>query len=87
VGLPINWLSHLPANSPERAEFEILVRNSTQVLGRLREILLKELDSIESWETNPNLYDNPSWSHKQAHLNGQRAVYLQTLKLLSFMDK
>jgi hypothetical protein len=86
VGLPVQWLSHLPQGK-ERDELENLIRNSTTVLGRLRDIVLKEIEGIEHWEKNPNYYDNPCWSHKQAHMNGQRSSYQDLLRLLSFMDK
>jgi len=84
MGLPINWLSHLQGK--ERADFEGVVRNSTQVLGRLRDILKTELQSIESIEERTGSYDNSSWAFKQAFLNGQRAQINGLLKLLEFMD-
>jgi hypothetical protein len=86
VGLPVQWLCHLPQGK-ERQELEQHIRNSTLVLGRLREIILKEIEGIDHWENNSNYYDNPSWSHKQAHMNGQRSSYQDLLRLLSFMDK
>lgn len=84
MGLPLNWLSHLPKD--QQGDFESLIRNSTQVLGRLRDILMTELAAIESIEDRPGSYDNSSWAYKQAYLNGSRAQLKGLLRLFNFMD-
>jgi hypothetical protein len=87
VGLPISWLSHLPQGSKERAEFESLVRNSTQVLSRLRDILTKKLETYEAFEEDPELYLSPSVTHSIAFYGGAKRSLKDILLLLDFMDK
>ena len=69
---------------PERKKsLEDLIRNSTTVLGRLREIL-EEDDKVLS---NSQLHapdKDPSWALTQAHISGQRLQIKKTLDLLSF---
>lgn len=72
-------------NNPEAAKS--LVLNSSRVLGKLTEILQEELDALDRQEQFYTDYDNPSWSHKQAHRNGDRAALLRVLKLLDVKDK
>lgn len=85
MGLPINWLSHLPKE--KQGEFADLIRNSTQVLGRFRDILIKEVESLESVEERRTSYSNPSWAYEQAFLNGQRSQLKDLLRYFDFMDK
>jgi len=52
----------------EKENFKISVRQSKNVLDKYREIvynMLTEASTVASTD-----YDNPSWSHKQAHTNG-----------------
>jgi hypothetical protein len=83
MGLPINWLSHLPKGSEERVKLEETIRGSTVALGRLQEILLKILENHE--ETSED-FTIPAWAEKQAYTLGQIKAYRNILKLLSFMD-
>lgn len=45
---------------------------------RLREILNQRKNEL----TRHTDYDNPSWSHKQAHINGQLSEINQILNLI-----
>lgn len=80
--LPIVWTSHLA--SGDKSKFEESVRNilNTPVLNRLTQIIEQNLKNLENSESSLADYDNPSWSHKQAHRNGVRQGYLDVLKLL-----
>jgi len=83
-GFSVEWYKHLSTDA-ERKEFEALVRNDTQVLSRLRDILVERLRGIEIEEMSLASYENPSWSHKQAHLNGVKSGLAKTLALLDFL--
>lgn len=66
----------------DRTDVENALRNSP-VFAKLRKIIADRLDSLDRRETNLNTYENQSWSHVQAHLNGQK----QELKFLfSLLD-
>jgi hypothetical protein len=84
MGLPINWLSHLPKDSGERATFEQTVRASTVALGRLRDIILQVLENNDKAVED---FTIPAWAEKQAYTLGQIKAYRNILQLLSFMDQ
>lgn len=67
--------------------FEKQLRNSIDVLDRLAEILTEDLQEIENVEAGLKQYDTPSWSHKQAHLNGERSRIRKMLKLINLDRK
>lgn len=75
------WTRHLSEDRKE--DFEALVRNSTIVLGRMKRILLDQLDSTFVSEETESDFDTPSWSHKQAYRNGERAGLRRALRLLA----
>lgn len=53
------------------------------VFQRLKEIVESKITSLQTppeWKE----YDCPSWSHKQAHINGELRAYLSLLRLISF---
>jgi hypothetical protein len=83
MGLPINWLSHLP-KGPERDRLEQTVRNSTVALTRLRDILTAKVQEVENSNDD---FTIPAWAEKQAYTLGQVRAYLNIIKLLSFMDE
>ena len=84
MGLPIQWLSHLP--KPDQAEFEQTVRASTAALGRLREIISHMADEAETRTVAARTYDSPSWAFIQADLNGYKRFAKDIDRILSFMD-
>lgn len=66
-------LGHTP-----KEELQDLYNSSDTV-----EAILKHLeDQLDRLELSLVQYENPSWSHKQAHLNGQRATYALLRKYL-----
>lgn len=77
------WTQGLPP--AEKKEVEELVRGSTILLDRLRKILYNMQESKES--TVLVDYDSPSWSHKQAHLNGQLDMLRQLQKILTVQER
>jgi hypothetical protein len=52
-------------------------------LRQLREILEDELRELERKEITPD-YTSPSWSHLQAHRNGDKYRLIKILDLLNF---
>lgn len=83
AGLPVDWTKGLD----DKDSFETLVRNSTQVLGRLKEIIEEYESNVVKEEITSKYYDNPAWAYKQAHNNGVRQGLKKVVDLLSFMEK
>lgn len=52
----------------------------------LRDQILKFIDQELSVAIAKADYDNPSWSHKQAHINGQREAYNKIKKLFDHKE-
>jgi hypothetical protein len=75
------WLKE--AKTPqEREEIKKTILNSTFALDILRNIVY----NIDIGLTNVSSedYDNPSWSHKQAHINGRQETIREILAILDF---
>lgn len=63
------WTRHLHTEQ-EKELFKNQVLGSKQVLKRLQE-LINEIDAEQDKiERNTQIYDNPNWAYRQAHLNG-----------------
>lgn len=75
------WTRHLPED--KKADFQSLVLNSTIVLERMRTILRDQFESTYVSEEAESDFDTPSWSHKQAFRNGERAGLRRALRLLA----
>lgn len=56
---------------------------SDRTLQRLMTILDDEIISLERIGLDLDAYDSPSWSHKQAHINGQMQALYSIRKLLT----
>lgn len=78
------WTQHLP-DPDAKKDFQSLLLNSTQVLGRFKELLEGREKAILNFETSVDSYDNPSWAFKQAHANGRRAELKELKDLLNFI--
>ena len=75
------WVKHL--KNPEDIEaLNKAILGSTVLRNRLSSILKEKLEALDSQECSVADYDNPSWSHKQAHRNGQKASLVEVLKLI-----
>jgi hypothetical protein len=82
--LHVDWTKHL--RDPEaKANFEQLVRNSVQVLSRLRDILKERQDTLEAAELSVSDLETPSWALKQSNRLGKKAAYRDTDQLTSFL--
>lgn len=62
-----------------------MVRESEKVLDRAASIVYN-MSIVES-RTKSTDYDSPSWSHKQAHLNGRLEALREIASLLKVSDK
>lgn len=77
------WLAGLEPD--KRSEIKSIVLGSTILLDRLNKILYnikKEKSEVRLLD-----YDSPSWSHKQAHLNGQIDMIDQIVKLVTITER
>ncbi|MDE2102793.1 MAG: hypothetical protein KGL39_36450 [Patescibacteria group bacterium] len=81
-GLDIRWTRHL--SQSEKSSFEDLVRNSTQILKRLKEIFQEREAEINSAQLSLSDFDSPNWTHKTAFRNGQLSVLKQMKDLIPF---
>jgi hypothetical protein len=77
------WLG--ASKGKERGDLEKVVRNNTLLLSILKGIVESKLKTIETNELTMSSYDNPNWSHKQAHQNGLKSAYTEILKLTAFL--
>jgi hypothetical protein len=71
------WLRGLS----EREKGELFASLQTPAFRRLVEII-NELDSASASFQDVD-YQNPSWSHYQAHRNGERSAYRKLLRLIT----
>lgn len=80
--LKTDWFKDLPVS--EQENFKQIVLGSKKVLDKLAEIVYNR-GIIEDRVTTDH-YDSPSWSHKQAHLNGKREAYKEIIDLITIKD-
>lgn len=66
--LQMKWSDHLKDKAAKQ-KFEEDVHHylAQPIFTRLRQILNQEKETL----TRETDYDNPSWAHKQAHINGR----------------
>lgn len=83
MGLPLEWLSHLPQDSKERELLDQTIRNSTTVLLRFRDMLEHRMYASQNTNT---AFDSPAWAEKQAFSLGMRTAYEELLRLMNFLD-
>jgi hypothetical protein len=79
------WTQHLKTEE-EKTAFRKRIYSAKDVLDRLKAMIDADLDSLDKSEEDANSYSFPSWSHLQAHKNGNRQVY-RTLKTLVDLDQ
>jgi hypothetical protein len=77
------WTKHITAEK-DRDQFRKTILASRTALDRLHDILMDELKALDNQETSITDYSDASWSHKQAHRNGERAFAKIVLDLLTF---
>lgn len=74
-------------NLTEQADKERLqktILGSRVALDRLKELIEEEVKALDNQEASLTDYDSPSWSHKQAHRNGERGFAKKIIELLTF---
>jgi len=81
-GIPVQWLKD---KADVKEDLERTLRNSTYVLGKLKQILKDELLSIDKAEVTITDFDEPNWASKQAFRNGRKSGLTYTLSLLEFI--
>lgn len=64
----------------DRARLEKMLSEGNFLLDRLRKVCYDTSLRIE--QVGVVDYDSPSWSHKQAHLNGKLEAYREIISLL-----
>lgn len=81
--MSVEWFSSLP--KPEQEQFKKNVLASKKVLDKLSELCYNKITVGESSKLTD--YDSPSWSHKQAHINGRNEVLREIIQLISLPDQ
>lgn len=71
------WLQGLKGE--ERQKLKVFIENNQKILDILTEIVYNRVKEHESVALRD--YDNLSWSHKQAHLNGELDALKWVIKL------
>jgi len=83
--LSVEWFTGVPADNKER--FEETLRNSGTIVRQLLLLIDKWEEELDAAESKTSDYDNPSWSAKQAHRNGDRSRLRKLRDLLSFLKE
>jgi hypothetical protein len=81
-GINTAWVRHLQGE--ERKNFEDIVRNSTQVLRRLKEIFHEREAEVTNTQFSLSDFDTSSWALKTAYRNGQLSILKQLKELIPF---
>lgn len=76
------WTQHLSGKDKE--DFEVIVRNSTLLLTRLKEIIEESERALQSQSYSVKDFEDPNWSHKQAFRNGELARLSKLKALIPF---
>lgn len=77
----IAWTHHLKTEE-DKDKFRNQILGAKPVLQRQADIIREEMFNLDAAESDPKTYDTPSWSHKQADLNGYRRALRRMLKLV-----
>ena len=68
-----------------KEQYEQSIRSSATGLRRLREIIVAEMESVDTPKAMLD-YNNAGWAYAQADRLGQLRVYQNLLKLLEFTN-
>jgi Mg2+ and Co2+ transporter CorA len=74
------------ATSKKSLEQRLYSSNKDVVLVKLKKIIAQKREALLKKQTRIDSYETPSWSHIQAHINGQLETLEQLEDLLSFVD-
>ncbi len=69
----------------DRDKMKNLLLSNTILLDKLKEIMYNMMEGKRG--TLLVDYDTPSWSHKQAHLNGELAALQKVIELITITDR
>lgn len=69
MGFDLRWTKNLP-DDQSRKDLETIVRNSTILLTRLKQIIEDREKSLINLGLSLEDFKDSNWSHKQAHRNG-----------------
>lgn len=75
------WTKHI-TDEEEKEEFKRSIRSAKTVLDRLIRLLDQKEMELDRSETDIKTYSSPSWSHEQAHKNGERSSLHWTRRLI-----
>lgn len=73
------WFSKCE-NEEDKEELKGYLLNSSRLFTLLKDMIQRRFDQEGGARVAD--YDNPSWSHKQAHKNGRADAYEEIYKLL-----
>ena len=77
------WLRGLKGE--DREKMKELVLSNQILLDKLSEILYNM--QVKKEGTVLDDYDTPSWSHKQAHINGEAAAIKRLIDIVSIRER
>ena len=80
--LPLEWTKGL--SKEDKANFELLLRNSTSVSTKLVGLLEARLE--ESRKANKADYESPAWAYKQADRLGYERALMDIMALFNFLE-
>jgi hypothetical protein len=83
LGVNSAWLEGL--NGEERDKMREYVLANKNLLDKLKEILYNMNRRTE--EVVLSSYDNPNWSHKQAHFNGQADIVRKLISICTISER
>ena len=83
--MQIAWTQNLANSSEQKRDFEEMLRKSTPILERLKQLIEEKEAAFNRTEFNPSEYEAAGWPFKQAYLNGRRAE-LASIKTLLTID-
>lgn len=84
--LSVDWTKHLPTEK-DKKEFEDLLRRSTVLSRRIKEMLVHRLESLESKELSAKAYETASWPYQQADINGSRRELKYLISLFDYLKE
>jgi hypothetical protein len=77
------WTQHLKDDPETKERFENEVKGSKRVLDRLIQIIDDRIELLDHMEcSTDSYYEVPSWSHLQAHRNGNRSSLVALKKII-----
>ena len=79
------WTAHL-VDLKDKQSFYAQVQRSKDVLDRLKDLLDEKQKEHDSMELNLEIYNQPNWAERQAHLNGYKSC-LRSLRKLIDLDQ